>query len=84
MEFFYNCVIEIVDRDDTEEMAKLYAMKQEDIEEWMEDTLDAVGMPDGELRNACLAEWVAEDKIWKLYQYIQKHCVPDEEEDETE
>jgi len=84
MEYFYDCVTEVIDSNDAERMAELYAMDEEDVEGWMEDMLDDAGMPDGELRNACLADWQTEDNIWKLWRHIQDNCYPDPEEEEEE
>lgn len=82
MEFFYDIVTDAIDHDDKEKLAELYAMDEDDVEEWMEEMLDEAGMPDGELRNACLAEWQTEDRIYKLYRHIQNNCYPDEDEEE--
>jgi len=76
MDFFYDCVTDVVDSDDAERLAELYAMDEEDVAEWMEDMLDEAEMPHGELRNACLGEWQTEERIWKLYRHIQEYCRP--------
>ena len=83
-DFFFQLVTDAVNYDDTEEQAKLYALKLSDIKDWVDNILQE-HISNEFLRHAVLCDLCGGDSDFQkeIYDYIQDKCAPDEEEDNT-
>jgi len=83
--YFYMVVEEAVLNGWEEQMAEFYALKLTDMRRWCEELLDLNGIPECPFRTCLLREMFSgySEEPFELYNYIQRECAPEEEEDEA-
>jgi hypothetical protein len=76
LDYFYEIIDDVVEKKDTELMAKWYALEEDDIDYWIVDRIDDYGMADGGLRDFLIDILLTKRVVNRLYDYIQKNCAP--------
>jgi len=79
--FFYEIVADAITYDNKEQMAELYDLKLLDMRSWCSEQMEDVGVPPLFIAYT-LDDLFAGDSDfgYKLWEYIQLRCAPEEEE----
>jgi len=82
--FFYQIVQDAINYDNKEQQAELYDLTLESMKSWCDEQMQSVGVPASFIYYT-LEDLFAGDSDFglKLWQYIQGHCKPDEDDDQS-